>query len=174
MNSKTTKFAAPNDVIRSPLRNAPRPAMSFEPEHQRLGITPIQRGNTKFDEPTFSGLDGEIYDENSDTPLRIDRDRHMVDNNDYLFSFNETPIVDTITTQNTKATDTISSAPQVGDYILMVNGKLLSSGTMSNIEKLVKSILYKEYEEFKDQDINIDDIVVLKRVEIKVGVFVGD
>ncbi len=54
----------------------------------------------------------------------------------------------------------------------MVRGKLITTGNLDKVEKIVRGIIYGENKEFIGQGILVDDIVVLKRVDIKVGIFV--
>ena len=54
----------------------------------------------------------------------------------------------------------------------MVLGKLITIGSSEKIEARVKQIMYGEDKDFAGLEISMDDIVVLKRLAIKVGIFI--
>jgi hypothetical protein len=56
----------------------------------------------------------------------------------------------------------------------MVFGKLIASGSMEQIETRVKAIIYSEDSTFAGMEVGVNDVIVLKRIGIKVGVFLGD
>jgi len=172
-----------DNFIKNPSRDVPRPAQSFEPEYQRLNITPIKRGADVHEASVFSVDDPMLHQHDSTASQDIDtssmRNTGYIDNNDDVFAIYRQPSMGkraqapSPVQQKPQAKTMQSNSPSVGDYILMVNGRLILSGEFGSVEKRVKSILYKEDQEYKDEDITIDDIVVLKRVEIKIGVFIG-
>ncbi len=71
-----------------------------------------------------------------------------------------------------KKADANPSTPQVGQFILMVFDKPILCGDHEDVVSTAKSILYGEHPQFLDTNICADDIVVLKRVAIRIGVFV--
>jgi len=74
----------------------------------------------------------------------------------------------------TKPTENVSYTPKVGEFILMVLGKVISHGNEQQILSEAKSILYKENPNFINSNISIDDIVILKRIGLKVGIFFNE
>jgi hypothetical protein len=58
---------------------------------------------------------------------------------------------------------------QPGQYILLVSGKTITSGSLEDIEAAVSSMYFNENYNFKPED-----FVVLKRVNVKIGVMVAD
>jgi hypothetical protein len=95
----------------------------------------------------------------------------LIDNNDYVdlgYFSNPTKKPE----ENKAQTKESSSSPNVGDYILMVLGKLITTGSPEKIESKVKEIMYGEDKDFAGLEISIDDIIVLKRMAIKVGIFI--
>ena len=68
----------------------------------------------------------------------------------------------------------VTNVPEIGEFILMVNDKLICHGSQDYILSEAKSILYGENIKFRDQQVGLNDIVVLKRIGLKVGVFVDD
>lgn len=179
-----------DDVIKNPLRSMPRPQVPYEPEHVRQGInvqpaptgpvspTPAVVSSSRkplAESETWASLDGETLDDDGNV-IPFDNG-HIIDNNDFVnLGYDSTPRrADAPTPAPTAAPEPAvpeGAAPQVGDYILMVMGKLITSGNMEKIQSRVKSIVYGEDPAFAILEISIDDIVVLKRVNIKVGIFI--
>lgn len=58
------------------------------------------------------------------------------------------------------------------DYILMASGQVIYTGNKSGVEGIISAILQKEKPEFKD--ITEDDLIVLKKINIKFGVFLEE
>jgi hypothetical protein len=92
----------------------------------------------------FSAIDGELIDTNIDSQ-----------ENDY-----------TVDEQSVK-----KKAPEVGDLVLMVHGKVILHGKHKDVLEETKSILYGEHPKFLGQNIKAEDVVIMKRIGLKVGVF---
>ena len=150
-----------SDVIKNPTRHTPSVRSKYEPEYVRLNRDPIVH-------PTdmYASVDDIPFDEN-DEP--IDTQGHIIDNNDFV-SFGEAPPAP----RREEPRETQSTTPEVGEYILMVLGKLIASGSLEDIEKRVKAIIYGEDQSFSGLEVGLDDIVVLKRVALKIGVFIDE
>lgn len=143
---------------------------------------------------TVSMVDDQIVDE--DGNVTESKQGHWIDNNDIVFP-EATPFVkqnpakekrrarfDNIVVEAVKHTDEKQSSsheeyeapilgqPRVGEYILMVYGKIIDTGSLRQIEGVVQAILYGENEQFIGQSVQAEDIVVLKRVNVQVGIFV--
>ena len=160
-----------SDVVKNPRRAAPV-QRKYEPEYVRLGKEPIIKP------------DAEMYASVDDVSIDVDGQEmpatngHIVDNNEFVnfgvpehlqgVSPNKThkPVVEETTEQIT--------TPEVGDYILMVLGKLIASGSLEQIEARVKAIIYSEDSTFSGLEVGVNDVIVLKRIGIKIGVFLGD
>jgi hypothetical protein len=138
-----------NEVIKNPERGE-QTQHFVVPEHVRLGVTPVYQD--------FVSLDGEAITESEQV------DSHIHDNNEYVnYGFNIKP-----------PTPAKSKSPGVGDFVLMVSGKVVSHGSHDFILAQAKAILYGEHPKYLEQDIQVDDIVVLKRLGLKVGVFLDE
>lgn len=169
--------------IRNPNRSDTRETIHYEPEWKRLGVVPVKKedrvapfvkSSKKIEEKKdYSTINGILYDENNNKI--IPEQGHMIDNNDYVFppSPSEINNIDNKINNTEKTSDSTSDRlPKIGEYILMVSGKVIHTGSLEVAEKIVSSILYGENEQYTDQNIDIDDIVVLKRVKINVGIFI--
>jgi hypothetical protein len=107
---------------------------------------------------TYSSIDGKSLDTSQD-----DFHGHYIDNNEFIFP--DDPF--NMPKQKMKP---LSDTPDIGDYILMVFGKLVCFGHHSVIEDRIEAILYGTDKGFVGKNPTSNDIVVLKRVEVKVGV----
>jgi hypothetical protein len=153
-----------SDVIKNPLRTVRMVQQPYTPEYQRLNREPILQ--ERLQDP-FS-IDGELCVEDQDhTSLS---NSHIIDNNDYV-DFPAAPVEDDITNEAVSKKENESSTPKPGDFILMVQGKTILISNQSIIEQKVKEIVYGEDDNF-DINITLDDIVVLKRLALKVGIFI--
>jgi hypothetical protein len=105
------------------------------------------------------------------------KDGQVIDNNDYVsFSFNQVPSrVNPPPAPKVKPEEKISQGyPDIGDYILMINGKMTLTGSVAEVEKKVQSIIYGEDKDFSGNQVSPEDIIVLKRVSLKIGIFVNE
>ena len=59
------------------------------------------------------------------------------------------------------------------DYILLVNGECLCSGPSEDIQEQARLLVFGEHELCNGEPIPVSSIVVLKRVAIKVGLFLA-
>jgi hypothetical protein len=146
-----------DDVIKNKARLNPVQQKKYEPEYVRLNITPEIFGTADI-----AGVDDDTFGEEG--KLNVDMSGHIIDNNDEVdFGFeSKRPVPQTQT----------AKIPETNEYILMIFGKVILSGSLNLVEEKVKSVIYGQAKEFAS--VSVDDIVVLKRVPIKVGVFVGE
>jgi hypothetical protein len=168
-----------DEVIKNPARSAPHTPKRYEPEYVRLSKEPVEQNSgvassvvassvKRGSNSSFDSIDGIPFDEEGNE-INI-KHGHIIDNNDFVdFGPYNEPSVSKPVPESSN-----TSSPEIGDYILMVFGKLIASGPMTAIENRVKSIVYGEDAAFNGLDVSTDDIVVLKRIPIKVGVFIDD
>lgn len=57
-------------------------------------------------------------------------------------------------------------------YILLAKEEILLIGSLASVEDMVRKIFYKEHHIEKYNQISVDDLVVLKKMKIKIGIFV--
>lgn len=62
----------------------------------------------------------------------------------------------------------------IGEYVLIYDGSIISSGNLELVQSEVKDILFGQHNLSKNKNIEVEDLIVLKRVPIKVGVFLGE
>jgi hypothetical protein len=56
------------------------------------------------------------------------------------------------------------------DYLLLVDGALLTSGTKDEIELQVSQLIYGDHSKFESK-VDPDNILVYKKINIKIGIF---
>jgi hypothetical protein len=143
-------------------------------------------------EHTWSSVDGEIIDD-----LSLDETQPMVDNNDFVSaaalglpeeSHEELPALDEVVNPPPKrfvAQPEPTATPDVdaddillvlhnlaeGDYLLMVDGVAVCSGPAEEIQEQARLLVFGEHEMCDGNPTPVDDIVVIKRISIKVGLF---
>jgi hypothetical protein len=151
-------------------------------------------------EHTWSSVDGEIFDDLSGEQ-QLDPNHPMVDNNDFVspaalgLQQEELPMLDEVQNPTPKQFVQASpvpgtpkqmfSAPPSGDedlfpivrdleqgaYLLIVGGVPVCSGPKEEIEDQAKAFIFGEHEMCDGNPIPDDDIVIIKRVPIKIGLF---
>lgn len=141
-------------------------------------------------EQTWSSVDGEIVDDISE---EIDSGHPMVDNNDFVSAAalgiqEELPALDEVANPPPKKfvaqqKPTVTSTPDAddltgilhnlseGDYLLVVDGVAVCSGPVEEIQEQARLLVFGEHEMCDGNPIPVDDIVVIKRIPIKVGLF---
>jgi|ERR1700722_1948052 len=169
-----------DDVIKNPERGKQKPQEKYEPIYRQTGREPRNwpvKGATsqtknqsiiepKLSEETFSSFDNYTFDSAGERTKLDMPDTKYIDNNEFVFY--DAPRMNK--EQFPKADEDKSDEPEIGSYILMIFGKIVCFGNSYVIEDRIENILYGEDKEFADLKPSSDDIIVLKRVDIKVGV----
>jgi hypothetical protein len=148
-------------------------------------------------EQTWSSVDGQIIDDLSG----IDPEAEMIDNNDYVstealglppdgeeldvpeeqerpevMSKSEKTFLTEDDLQNSIKDEYLSLVLQKleeEEYLLIVSGECICSGPLEEIQEEARAMAFGEHSLCDGTPIPIDDIVVLKRVPIKVGLFLS-
>lgn len=154
---------------RSPVR---QPYARIIPSPVGRGRDPVPNVGNNM-EHTWSSVDGEIID---DLTPETDQDHPMIDNNDFVTeqsldeSFDTEEKAELISFEEPKLPEVF---PVIKDdeYILLVQGEVLSTGSFDKIEQETKALVFGEHEFCDGNPIPIDSLMVLKKVKIKMGVF---
>lgn len=141
-------------------------------------------------EHTWSSVDGDIVDD-----IALDGSHPMIDNNEFVSTealgmssnFNEKlPGLDEIKHPPSKifaSSPTATVTPEAdevlpilyalaeGDYLLLVNGVAVCSGPIAEIQEQARLLVFGEHEMCDGNPIPVDGIIVVKRIPIKVGLF---
>lgn len=130
----------------------------YIPNYKKMGIDPI-----KVPINEVSSVDGEDYSTNN-----IAYNGPMIDNNDFV-DLNPNPLKTPFKTVEEKQSEDL----EIGNYIILVNGKMLGKGSYQLMQQIATSLLYGDHADF-DNPVEIDDIVILKRIGLKFGVFLNE
>jgi hypothetical protein len=177
-------------VDMSPSISAPHPVVSSStaspvvPSHSPRGAvhqpyaeqvpSPVGRGRGLLPnignniEQIWAGVDGEIVDD-----ISLDPNHPMIDNNEFIDASSSLEVKD----QNDDVIDESTPLEAVlfdleeGEYLLLVNDKPLCSGLLEDIQQQVRDLAFGEHPLCQGNPVSIDDILVIKKIKIKVGVF---
>lgn len=182
-------FVKPNPLpldnpraARSPIRQPYAEAVS-SPVGRGRGPVPNVGNNM---EHTWSTVNDEIVDD-----MQLDPNHPMVDNNDYVSakalglpedvmpqpkrdaSFLSQHELSHIMKQEQSQDDlfTVVQDLEEGSYLLIVSGVPVCSGPAEEIQDQARALVFGEHELCDGNPIPAEDIVVLKRAQIKVGLF---
>lgn len=144
-----------------------------------LGSGPIPNiGNsTENNWATSEYLDEEVEDDLSDPRYIDNNDFHTYEDDQYeppAKPVKKSPQRRQVEIQVEEQFES-EPEPQVNknyDYVLLVFGEVIRTGFQKQIEEELSALIYGEHELCRDNKITPDDIVVLKKVKIKIGVFI--
>jgi hypothetical protein len=191
--------AAPSTVNprdkRAPMRQPYAPTATSSPVGRGRGPIPNVGNNM---EQSWSSVDGGIIDDMTNEPPETDQ--QMIDNNHFMtdqalgfragqmaselqhvpqgrVTLEEMPPVEyqqmTSDNHSSDADDVLPILADLADdaYLLIVTGVPVCSGPKEEIEEQSRLLVFGEHEMCDGQPIPIDDILIVKRVKIKVGLF---
>lgn len=164
------------------------------PQYQELGVTPTEykssiipphspvikpqepinrnrepsiRLNTAEVKQSWASLDGNIIDDN----FARNQSQQLIDNNDF-YTEEAFDSLEEGENHNT-AQNLFSAVNELDDdsYLLLVHNEPICSGPISEIENEVRSLIFGEHSLCNGEPISEESIIVLKKIKIKVGVF---
>ena len=155
-----------SDILTSTLGNNPVPNVGNNMEHTWSGQIiddveldsnhPMIDNNDFINEDAFEFQNGitasNINPDFSPTIIQIDQDSKIIDN-------------------NSEDLISILSDLEEDSFLLIISGKPLCSGPKVEIEEQARAMVFGEHELCQGNPIEIDDIIILKRVKVKVGLF---
>lgn len=126
-------------------------------------------------EHTWSGVDGNLVD---DLP-NFDPNHPMIDNNEYVTYQDHAPPTtnpvkaerDSFKEKVDEDLSSILSSLKNEEYILIINGVAICSGPMLEIQEQATALVFGEHQLCDGKEIPVDDIIILKKVKIKMGLF---
>jgi hypothetical protein len=176
-----------------PLDNprAKRPLFRPEPDPQATVVIPASFGHAPLPnignnaEQVWSSIDGKIID---DVSSNIE-DNQIIDNNDFVtdqaFGFRNGPTAQdlpqdqfkpqqfTIETQEQKTSlIQIINDLDYDNYLLIVSGEPICSGPQEEIEEQARLFAFGEHETCDNVPVPLEEILVIKKAKIRVGLFV--
>ncbi len=169
---KQTKLPVSNNNPRirpAPSISANVPYAELPPDTVKFGPPIPNVGNNV--ENTWAGVDGDIFDEEDTLYEKLDPNHPMIDNN-FDDSANYADIPDELEAPPTERFEYQHAVEDPREYLLFVKEKMIATGNLEGIEAEVKSLVFGEHPLCKTTTVENDDIVVFKKMKIKVGVFI--
>ncbi len=143
-------------------RNVPFAEVAAPAKH--LGIPNV--GNNI--ENTWAGIDGDIID---DIGLsEYSGTRKMLDNNDYVDI--ESMAMQTPSISVPEEIPSPGIDLQDDEYLVAIDDTIIATGSLDMIQQEVRELIFGDHALCDGQQIPVEDIIVLKRIKIRVGVFV--
>lgn len=154
-----------------------------------IGLGPLPNVGNNV-ENTWAYVDGEVFDDISGEAMSVedmDPDHEIIDNNEddpnnYVNIPRHIPnppgqqMSNKKTQRNRRVQleETNSKSTSISDYeyVLLVHGDVISTGFKEEIEEEVTALVYGEHYLCNETVITPDDITVLKKIKIKIGVFI--
>jgi len=169
----------PRPVIRQPYAEA-----VTSPIGRGRGLLPNVGNNM---EQTWSSVDGEIVDDLVEAPPD---ETPMVDNNEYVSnealglqpgsplvveydeddSEDDPEEIEYSTELGSLLYQTLSHMDG-GDYLLLIKGNVIEVGPLEHIQEVTRLLVFGEHEQYQGNPVPVDDILVIKKAKIEVGVF---
>lgn len=148
--------------IKNPNRNTPKERRPYVPEYRRLKISPIQmngdgRVEEDFEQPSYGGLPLNVGQ--SDATYALDGQEPEFEGDDDEY-YEPQPPPRPRATRPSKAGDILP-----GDFIALVKGQVIAQGSEDKVIKTMTHMIY-------NQEVNLEDIVLLRRMEVNFGISV--
>ena len=168
--------ARPTPTVRSNV-----PYATVPDELLPIGVMPNTGNNI---ETSWASVDSDVIDDLNDEGIQLDPNHPMIDNNnDDPVNYRNIP-TQISAPQQTQLIEDMDEDLEVvepsqnlldisnGEYVLVVGGTILSIGKLETVESEVRKLVFGDHDLCKTHNITQDDIIVLRRVKIKVGVFI--
>jgi hypothetical protein len=162
----------PNDNPRAtrPLMRQPYAETTPSPLGRGRGPLPNVGNNV---EQTWSAVDGELIDD-----LQLDPNQPMIDNNDIVdppsweASEEQLEVVETVPEQaDIQLLGPLLSSLEEDDYVLLMDNIVFCSGPMEEVQEQARQLIFGDHPAFKDAPVPVDTLMVLRKVKIKLGLF---
>lgn len=111
---------------------------------------------------TWSGVDNQLIDD-----LEVDPNYTMIDNNDYV---TDDALGVSFTKEKNNIVDSLYKL-QEQSYILLVQDAIICEGTLETVQQTAKDLVFGDHEICDGQPVPVNDIIVLKKVAVKIGLF---
>lgn len=183
---KSPTLTAPVMVAASNVDNPRVRKVGLRQPYAEVSQSPIGRGRGPIPnvgnnmEQTWSSIDGDIVD---DLDQNINSSSY-IDNNDYVtetalgqstnINKNKQHVPPAKPINTSKASEDLESIVQdlsEGAYLLIVNGVAICSGPLEEIQEQARAIVFGEHELCDGSPIPADHLLILKRISIKMGLF---
>ena len=183
---KSPTLTAPVMIAASNVDNPRVRKVGLRQPYAEASQSPIGRGRGPIPnvgnnmEQTWSSIDGDIVD---DLEQNVSSGQY-IDNNDYVTeaalgqSTNTTkhrqqvaPVKPASSNKSLDDLDSIVQDLSEGAYLLIVNSVAICSGPLEEIQEQARAIVFGEHELCDGVPIPADQLLILKRISIKMGLF---
>lgn len=130
-------------------------------------------------EASWSGFGEEVVDDLD--IMEINENDQMIDNNEYYtdeaLSAPQTELTSGIVEELKQGSDVLGADSidlSEGEYLLAIEGTVISVGSLEFIQNEVRDLVFGDHKLCAGKAIPVEDIVVLKRMSIRMGVFVNE
>lgn len=162
---------------------APRPMMNL---NQVVATLPNSTTGFKYPLPNVGNGTDHLWSRPGQDIIddfdNVDPNHPMIDNNDYIEpeELKMSPSVISIETNNSTHSVVDNSLQDLSEivqelvdnaYLLIVEGSPLCSGTLEDVQEQAKALVFGEHEVCDGQPVPVEKITVLKKVPIKIGLF---
>lgn len=133
-----------------------QPYANSKDSKNNFNVPPPNVGNNV--EQTWSSVDGQYIDDVSidDSFSENEQNSHITNENSFNNEDELFPIVSDLGDD---------------DYLLIVSGRPLCSGPLLEIQDQARALVFGEHELCDGTEIPVDDLIILKKVKIKMGLF---
>lgn len=125
-------------------------------------------------ENTWASVDNDIIDDIGMSE-EWSGTQKMIDNNDYI-DIDQSAHPSISLPEPHVPIEPVASADiqlEGDEYLLAIDGTVIATGALPKIEEEVKQLIFGDHELCGGKQIPVEDIIVLKRLNIKVGVFIN-
>ena len=166
-------------VVKKHSTENPRIRPPINQPYANVDVTfPVGKGSTpnvgNNMDHTWSSVDSQIIDDISHE-YPTSPDHPMIDNNEYVssdaFNLESNQLPTSFEDINEDEVVPILKDLDPKSYLLLVKGTPICSGPASEIEDQVRALIFGEHELSGGIPISEEDLIVIKKVTIKVGVF---
>lgn len=171
-------------IFRNPARNEKVPMPAYAPEYIRLGVSPVEFGSAqkqflspkkmskKYENGSASFSLEDLPEEEIDPESLPDSPPHIFSHEDlpvpdlpsHIFSHEDLPVEDSHEPSAEK-----TEVPQFmpGEYAILIQGEIcFISSSLEEVELWLEQAIFK-------QDVDPQDMMVIQRIPIKIGVSLG-
>lgn len=156
-------------VIVSGNKNTTKWTPKAMPEQNNYMPTVPNVGNNAETIWSASSLDNTIVDD-----IGLDENATMIDNNEFYPEYAGGGSVEPVLTQSSMPTNQDGINLQANEYIIAISGQIISTGDLETIQNEIQQLVFGEHELCDGQAVDISEIIVLKRVNVKMGIFVDE
>jgi hypothetical protein len=120
-------------------------------------------------ENIWSSIDNTVVDD-----IGLEENTQMVDNNDFYPEYAMGGSVEAVMTEPTMPQSQDGINLQTNEYLIAIDGQIISTGSLEAVQDEIRQLVFGEHPLSIEAAVDVNDIIVLKRVNIKMGVFLDE